>query len=185
MNESKLILVLGDQLSLNQPALKQAEPGRDIIVLAEVAEEATYVRHNRHKIALLFAAMRHFRVELETLGYDVYYTAIDQGVASLEEAVRNVLVQTAATEVVVCELTDNDFGSGGLYQDVTNRLFETRHTLIDGGVVDVVPQCLKFDTEVTHGSEQQRDLVSVMAHVGGLFGNLSKHNNVAARLGLL
>ena len=103
MNESKLILVLGDQHSLNQPALKQAEPGRDIIVLAEVAEEATYVRHNRHKIALLFAAMRHFRLELEALGHNVHYTAIDQGVASLEEAVRKVLVQTAATEVVVCE----------------------------------------------------------------------------------
>ena len=103
MNESKLILILGDQLSLNQPALKQSEPGRDIIVLAEVAEEATYVRHNRHKIALLFAAMRHFRLELETLGYDVHYTAIDQGVANLKEAVHNVLVQTAAKEVVVCE----------------------------------------------------------------------------------
>ena len=103
MNESKLILVLGDQLSLNQPALKQAKPSRDIIVLAEVAEEATYVRHNRHKIALLFAAMRHFRVELEALGYDVHYIAIDEGVASLEQAVRKVLVQTAATEVVVCE----------------------------------------------------------------------------------
>ena len=84
-------------------ALKQSEPGRDIIVLAEVAEEAAYVRHNRHKIALLFAAMRHFRLELETLGYDVHYTAIDQGVASLKEAVHNVLVQTAAKEVVVCE----------------------------------------------------------------------------------
>ena len=103
MNESKLILVLGDQLSLNQPALKQSEPGRDVIVLAEVTEEATYVRHNRHKIALLFAAMRHFRLELEALGHNVHYTAIDEGVASLEEAVRNVLVQTAATEVVVCE----------------------------------------------------------------------------------
>ena len=69
MNESKVILVLGDQLNLNQPALEQAEPGRDIIVLAEVAEEATYVRHNRHKIVLLFAAMRHFRLELEAMGY--------------------------------------------------------------------------------------------------------------------
>ena len=103
MNESKLILVLGDQLSFNQPALNQAEPGRDSIVLAEVAEEATYVRHNRHKIALLFAAMRHFHLELESLGHTVHYTTIDQGVASLEEAVRKVVIQTAATEVVVCE----------------------------------------------------------------------------------
>ena len=103
MNESKLILVLGDQLSLNQPALKHAELGRDIIVLAEVVEEANYVRHNRHKIALLFAAMRHFRLELEALGHTVHYITIDQGVASLEEAVRNVLAQTATNEVIICE----------------------------------------------------------------------------------
>jgi deoxyribodipyrimidine photolyase-related protein len=53
MNDSKLILVLGDQLSTQQPALRAAVPGRDIILMAEVAEEASYVRHNRHKIVLL------------------------------------------------------------------------------------------------------------------------------------
>ncbi|MGB1336137.1 MAG: cryptochrome/photolyase family protein, partial [Luminiphilus sp.] len=103
MNESKLILVLGDQLSLNQPALKQAEPGRDIILLAEVAEEASYVRHNRHKIALLFSAMRHFRLELEALGHTVHYVTIDQGVSSLEAAVRGVVEHSAVNEVIVCE----------------------------------------------------------------------------------
>ena len=30
------------------------------MILAEVREEASYVRHNRHKIAFLFSAMRHF-----------------------------------------------------------------------------------------------------------------------------
>jgi len=30
------------------------------VILAEVREEASYVRHNRHKIAFLFSAMRHF-----------------------------------------------------------------------------------------------------------------------------
>ena len=77
MNESKLILVLGDQLSLSQPALKQAEPGRDIILLAEVAEEATYVRHNRHKIALLFSAMRHFAEECRLKGWNICYIDYD------------------------------------------------------------------------------------------------------------
>ena len=103
MNESKLILVLGDQLSLSQPALKQAEPGRDIILLAEVAEEASYVRHNRHKIALLFSAMRHFRLELEALGHTVHYVTIDQGVSSLEAAVRGVVEHSAVSQVIVCE----------------------------------------------------------------------------------
>ena len=103
MNESKLILVLGDQLSLNQPALKQAEPGRDIILLAEVAEEASYVRHNRHKIALLFSAMRHFRLELEALGHTVHYVTIDQGVSSLEAAVRGIVEHSTVSQVIVCE----------------------------------------------------------------------------------
>jgi len=60
MSQGKLILVLADQLSWCNPALEAADPGQDTILLAEVAEEASYVRHNRHKLVLLFSAMRHF-----------------------------------------------------------------------------------------------------------------------------
>jgi deoxyribodipyrimidine photolyase-related protein len=91
MNDSKLILVLGDQLSTQQPALRAAVPGRDIILMAEVAEEASYVRHNRHKIALLFSAMRHFKHELESLGFRVEYVPFEAGTPSLEAAVSQVL----------------------------------------------------------------------------------------------
>ena len=56
MTDNKLILILGDQLSLHNPALQAARPGTDIIVMAEVREEANYVPHNRHKIALIFSA---------------------------------------------------------------------------------------------------------------------------------
>ena len=51
-----LRLVLGDQLSPDITSLKDAAPD-DLILLAEVAEEATYVRHHKKKIAFLFAAM--------------------------------------------------------------------------------------------------------------------------------
>ncbi|HBM83463.1 MAG TPA: cryptochrome/photolyase family protein, partial [Halieaceae bacterium] len=60
MSMSRLILVLGDQLSFANPAIASADPAEDQVLLAEVAEEAQYVPHNRHKIALIFSAMRHF-----------------------------------------------------------------------------------------------------------------------------
>ena len=41
--QAALILVLGDQLSHHRNALKDAVPGRDIIVMAEVSSEASYV----------------------------------------------------------------------------------------------------------------------------------------------
>ena len=64
MNRHTAILVLGDQLSWHNPALNQVDAEHAVVILAEVGEEATYVRHNRHKIALLFSAMRHFAARL-------------------------------------------------------------------------------------------------------------------------
>jgi deoxyribodipyrimidine photolyase-related protein len=103
MNESDLILVLGDQLTLDKGALKGARPGQDTVVMAEVAEEACYVRHNRHKIALIFAAMRHFRDELRKLGFSVIYFQYEDGKASLLEAVREALEACNADAVRCCE----------------------------------------------------------------------------------
>ncbi len=99
----RLLLVLGDQLSVDKGALAGADPERDVIVMAEVREEATYVRHNRHKIAFLFAAMRHFRDELRELGYEVIYFDLGAGLESIEEAVRRALGQCGAQEVRCCE----------------------------------------------------------------------------------
>ena len=51
MSRKNAILLLGDQLSWGHPALQQADPDTTVVILAEVREEASYVRHNRHKIA--------------------------------------------------------------------------------------------------------------------------------------
>jgi len=72
-----LILVLGDQLSHSLPAIAQANPANDVILMAEVNNEATYVKHHKLKIVLIFAAMRHFAQELEHKGFHVAYTTID------------------------------------------------------------------------------------------------------------
>jgi deoxyribodipyrimidine photolyase-related protein len=72
-----LILVLGDQLSPQLSSLAASDPARDIVLMCEVVEEATYVRHHKKKIILLFSAMRHFCEELRGLGWTVRYTKLD------------------------------------------------------------------------------------------------------------
>ncbi|MBK1634726.1 cryptochrome/photolyase family protein [Rhodovulum adriaticum] len=74
---SRLVLVLGDQLSPGLSALRNADPARDTIVMAEVMAEASYVRHHPKKIAFTFAAMRKFAARLTADGWRVAYTRLD------------------------------------------------------------------------------------------------------------
>ena len=55
-----LRLVLADQLTRDVAALKGLDPERDVVLMAEVMEEATYVRHHKQKLVFLFSAMRNF-----------------------------------------------------------------------------------------------------------------------------
>lgn len=71
-----LILVLGDQLSLNMSSLNDADPKSDTILMAEVMEEASYVGHHKKKLAFVFSAMRHFAKELESKGFSVRYVRL-------------------------------------------------------------------------------------------------------------
>lgn len=73
----RLILILGDQLSLEIAALREADKARDIVLMAEVASEASYVPHHPKKIAFLFAAMRKFADHLRADGWNVRYTTLD------------------------------------------------------------------------------------------------------------
>ncbi|SNY54462.1 deoxyribodipyrimidine photolyase-related protein [Arsukibacterium tuosuense] len=89
---AKLIVILGDQLSPALPALREAKSD-DVILLAEVQQEATYVKHHKHKIILLFSAMRHFADVLRQQNYQVTYLDYHQGHASLTAAVEQSLQQ--------------------------------------------------------------------------------------------
>lgn len=79
---SRLILVLGDQLSRNLSALKAGDRDTDLVVMAEVVDETTYVPHHPKKIALVLSAMRHFAEELRQDGWQVAYTRLDDPEAS-------------------------------------------------------------------------------------------------------
>jgi deoxyribodipyrimidine photolyase-related protein len=74
---TRLVLILGDQLSPGIAALAAADKARDVVVMAEVMAEATYVRHHPKKIAFVFAAMRKFAARLRDDGWQVAYTTLD------------------------------------------------------------------------------------------------------------
>jgi len=73
----RLVLILGDQCSLGIVSLKEANIETDVIVMAEVETEASYVPHHPKKIAFIFSVMRHFAQDLRALGWTVAYTLID------------------------------------------------------------------------------------------------------------
>ncbi len=73
---ARLILVLGDQLSPSLSALNDIGPD-DVIVMAEVADETSYVPHHPKKIAFVLTAMRKFADYLRGQGHRVAYTKLD------------------------------------------------------------------------------------------------------------
>jgi deoxyribodipyrimidine photolyase-related protein len=72
----RLVLVLGDQLTPDVAALKEADRTRDVVVMAEVMGEGTSVPHHPQKIALILAAMRKFAAGLEADGWQVAYSRL-------------------------------------------------------------------------------------------------------------
>ena len=90
---SRLILVLGDQLTREIAALRELAPG-DVVVMAEVADEAGYVPHHPKKIVLIFSAMRHFAEALRQEGVRVDYTKLDD--AENTGSITGELIRAAA-----------------------------------------------------------------------------------------
>ncbi len=72
-----LILVLGDQLMPDITSLAAGDPGLDLMLMAELEDEARSVRHHMKKIAFLFSAMRPFAGQLRELGWTVEYVTLD------------------------------------------------------------------------------------------------------------
>lgn len=72
-----LRFILGDQLTRSIAALSGLDAANDVVLMVEVAEETTYVRHHKQKIAFVFSAMRHFAGELRAEGLNVDYVKLD------------------------------------------------------------------------------------------------------------
>ncbi len=103
-NDGKLILVLGDQLSLGLSVLASGDQRTDRVLMVEARDEGTYVAHHRKKIAFILSAMRHFHAQLQAAGWQVDYVTLDDPentgsiVGEVERAkVRHSLQQAVAT----------------------------------------------------------------------------------------
>ena len=107
---TRLVLVLGDQLSQDLSALREAEKARDVVVMAEVAQEAEYVRHHPKKIALVFAAMRKFARALEEDGWNLRYTPLDdpENAGSIVGELLRRADETGAGDVIATEPGSGD-----------------------------------------------------------------------------
>jgi deoxyribodipyrimidine photolyase-related protein len=76
MTRPILVPILGDQLSRTLSSLEGLSPDEAVILMMEVSDEATYVKHHKQKIVLIFSAMRHFAVELREEGWRVEYVTL-------------------------------------------------------------------------------------------------------------
>jgi len=97
-------LILADQLTREISSLADYEEG-DLVLMAEVREEATYVRHHKQKIAFLFAAMRNFAAELAQSGLKVRYVKYDDDgdEGSLRAEAKKALDEIEADRLIATE----------------------------------------------------------------------------------
>jgi len=100
-----LRFILGDQLSEDISCLRGIEPD-DIVLMCEVGEEATYVRHHKKKIAFLFSAMRHFAEELGDAGHTLDYVRFEACAGSFSDALRDAVQRHEPDRIVVTEASE-------------------------------------------------------------------------------
>lgn len=102
-----LVLVLGDQLWRGNPALADFDPAQDRVLMIEAPGEATAVWSHPARIALFLSAMRHFRAELQALGWPLTYIELDDPAhvdrPGLTDRLQAVLADLRPQTLQVCE----------------------------------------------------------------------------------
>ncbi|MCA9296992.1 MAG: cryptochrome/photolyase family protein, partial [Phycisphaerales bacterium] len=101
---SRLFIVLGDQLDVDHPVFRSADPDRDGVLMMEVDAEATTVASHRQRTAFFLAAMRHFALILHERDVPLHYVTLDDpdNTQSFEtEVVRFARAATAEQLIVV------------------------------------------------------------------------------------
>lgn len=102
-----LIIILGDQLTLDNPALEDFDPAQDYIVMAEVEEESTHVWAHRQRITLFLSAMRHFAAQLQAQHLPLTYFKLNEHTyPDLSSVWQAMLEQHRPSAMRVCEPGD-------------------------------------------------------------------------------
>ena len=130
----KLVVVLGDQLDLNNPALLANPPDQAHVLMVESRSESTVVWVHKVRIALFLSAMRHFAEQLRKAGYTVHYrTLADTGQLGLVDEVDRMCQQHGYSAVDMAEpgewRLEQDFLGMAKSQGIKLRLLEDTHYL--------------------------------------------------------
>lgn len=104
-NISQLCVILGDQLSADISSLKMANKQECLVLLAELQDEASYVKHHKKKIVLVLSAMRHFAQTLQAQGWQVRYVTLDdpQNTHNFTDEVARAVAEVKVDEVLVTQ----------------------------------------------------------------------------------
>ncbi|NCF37857.1 MAG: cryptochrome/photolyase family protein [Gammaproteobacteria bacterium] len=130
-----LRLVLGDQLNLQHSWFEQQDASV-LYLLAELHQEATYVRHHIQKLCAFFAAMKAFAASIAANGHRVVYLSLDDtcGFDSLPDLIESICRQYGVTRFEY-QLPDEyrlrqQLRRMELPQSVQARAFDSEHFLL-------------------------------------------------------
>ena len=99
-----LIIILGDQLNLNNPALEDFDAKLDHILMVEAPAEATHVWSHKARIVLFLAAMRHLAQHFTEQGFSLTYLKLgEHEFANLKSAWLHYIQQLNPQKIIVCE----------------------------------------------------------------------------------
>lgn len=99
-----LVIILGDQLNLDNPALEDFDAAQDQVLMVEAAGEATHVWSHKARIALFLSAMRHFAETLRTHGISPIYLQLgEHNFTRLADAWTFYIAQLRPQKLIVCE----------------------------------------------------------------------------------
>jgi deoxyribodipyrimidine photolyase-related protein len=102
-----LILILGDQLNLDNPALEGFDAAQDQLLMVEAPYESTQVWSHKARIVLFLSAMRHFyemlasRMDISSQG--IYLKLGEHEFATLKDAWAHTIETSQPQKVIICE----------------------------------------------------------------------------------
>ena len=118
-----LILILGDQLNLDNPALEDFDAEQDAVLMVEASGEATHVWSHKARIVLFLSAMRHFEQSLKNQHITPIYLKLgEHDFANLKAAWAHYINALKPSKIIICEP-----GEYRLEQDLISLCKET-HT---------------------------------------------------------
>jgi deoxyribodipyrimidine photolyase-related protein len=99
-----LVIILGDQLNADNPALEDFDQQQDHILMVEATAEATHVWSHKARIAIFLSGMRHFAETLRQQGFPVTYLQLGQHAhETLNAAWAHEIQRIQPEKIIVCE----------------------------------------------------------------------------------